>query len=206
MQQKSKNSALAVILFAVCLGTGFGVTSLLKGGGEKGPDPDPTVDTLTRYKEELDTIVKRDTIEKNVVEETTIVTMALYKHVDIVRDGDTIYGSGELMDKKEEIINVERYKIKPNPILPNPTPVPIPKPEHKVHNLGYAQWSGNLGYNKQPDGFGEMRFLSDYKLACRNGTISVEKGDKLEDAEFEEGKLYQGTLIKKNGEKRKILP
>ena len=77
----------------------------------------------------------------------------------------------------------------------------------KKGNLAYASWSGSVSGGK-PVGFGTMVFTSPKSISCSNGKrISASEGDKIENAEFDEdGYLYQGTFIKKDGQTTRIMP
>ena len=69
-------------------------------------------------------------------------------------------------------------------------------------DLGYAVWTGSLS-NGHPEGFGIITFKQSHDLG--NGKIA-QKGDRITDCEFHNGRIYQGCWHKANGDTEMILP
>ena len=105
----------------------------------------------------------------------------------------------ETKPKKEDTKKAESVK-------PDKQEQPVEQPKPKGGNLSYGSWSGKVAGGK-PDGIGTLTFTSAHSFKCGNGkTITPQAGDKLTNAEFENGILYQATWNKSNGATETILP
>lgn len=105
---------------------------------------------------------------------------------------------------------VETTTPKAATTTPAPKAEPVPHPQAdkpRGGQLSYGAWSGTVSSGK-PIGTGTLTLTSSAKIRCSNGkTISVQAGDKIKNADFDEyGALVTGTWIKTDGQTETIFP
>lgn len=99
-------------------------------------------------------------------------------------------------ETETEVTETETDKTDPTKVTPaNQQPV------NNGISIGWASYKGET-YGGKPDGKGILTVTKSYSIDLKDGNkLSVNLGDKIHDAYFEEGRLVRGELHRKNGER-----
>lgn len=109
------------------------------------------------------------------------------------------------IDGEESDLDFEEVE---EPAAPEPEPAPAPKPaaQPSGYNLGWGTYEGPMQGGKPHGIGGEVKVTKAYAIDLKNGkSKQVEKGDRLVNTKFKEGKLVQGYIHHANGEQESFI-
>lgn len=154
----------AVIAIAAIGGVVYYLTSDKSGIPANTDDPTTVVDYAEEDQNEIDENIDYPEDEEEIVPDTVVVT-----------DTDTV----TVTDTVEKVV---KQTVVVNNSLNN-------------YNLGWGLYTGQAS-NGKPDGIGDIKVTKTYTIDLKSGgkTITVNSGDQIVNAKFENGKLVRGTV------------
>lgn len=154
----------AVIAIAAIGGVVYYLTSDKSGIPANTDDPTTVVDYAEEDQNEIDENIDYPEDEEEIVPDTVVVT-------------DTV-----TVTKTDTVEKVVKQTVVVNNSLNN-------------YNLGWGLYTGQAS-NGKPDGIGDIKVTKTYSIDLKSGgkTITVNSGDQIVNAKFENGKLVRGTV------------
>ena len=182
--QSKTNPWILLVIVAVCVPLGYGITTLFKGhDGEKIRQSEDAVQ------------MQAPTVQTEPAEAASYEYTPSPMPEESAPSDD--YTPQVTHSQQASASTPQRVQVEPQPerVQNEPQTEPVQR-QSSTHAIGnYAEWTGAMKGGK-PHGMGTMRFKAAHAI---DGQRMAQAGDYITDAEYSNGELVYGTWHHKDG-------